>query len=656
MVSSVTELEILTLMGMQPAGISMDSVNPAVADRKLSGLPGAVKLRLGRAETTGGQLGRAARRLQTRNPQRGQVKSPLRDWLAVQGEMVGGSEAAYLVLGASEHAPGAICEKWPARAQPTPQLQATVRAALERGQLSSQEPRGESVSWEALTHVALPLTRGGAVCGAVGLSVRGALPGESKAIADRMAVGVRLLTGLLDSHEEFERVGEMLGLATTLLDHERLAPATHELAAGLARRLGCERVSIGRRRGQRIHIVALSNAVRFSRQSEGVRDLRAAMQEALDQDALIELPCPDDTALVVAKSHEALMLGSGARSVCTIPLAARGEPVGAATFEWQAAGAVAATLRTQLRELALLGGPILELLARADAGALERGRASLARWSERHFGSEGLAKLTMGIVATLIAVVALAPGSYRISARASLEGRVQRALVAAVPGYLSEAHARAGDVVREGDVLARLDDRDLVLEMRKWQSQRAQLEREYREALALQDRTQVSILRARIDQAAAQLGLAEDALRRTQVVAPFDGIVLEGDLDRSLGSPVEQGSVLFEIAPLDGYRIIVEVDGRNIADVAVGQKGRLTLSALPGEPLSLVVERITPISTARDGRNYFRVEAALEEPIDALRPGMEGFAKIDAGRRQLLWIWTHELVDWLRLQLWSFLP
>ncbi len=192
--------------------------------------------------------------------------------------------------------------------------------------------------------------------------------------------------------------------------------------------------------------------------------------------------------------------------------------------------------------------------------------------------------------------------------------------------------------------------------MRKWQSQRAQLELEYREALALQDRTQVSILRAQIDQAAAQLGLAEEALGRTQVVAPFDGIVLEGDLDRSLGSPVERGSVLFEIAPLDGYRIIVEVDGRDITDVAVGQTGRLTLSALPDESISLVVERITPISTARDGRNYFRVEAALEEPIAALRPGMEGVAKIDAGRRRLIWIWTHELLDWLRLQLWSFLP
>ena len=118
----------------------------------------------------------------------------------------------------------------------------------------------------------------------------------------------------------------------------------------------------------------------------------------------------------------------------------------------------------------------------------------------------------------------------------------------------------------------------------------------------------------------------------------------------------EQGRVLFEIAPLDGYRIIVEVDGRDIADVKPAQRGRLTLEALPDQPMPLVVERVTPISTTEDGRNYFRVEAALEQPVPALRPGMQGIAKIEVGRRRLLWIWTHKLLDWLRLTTWSWLP
>jgi hypothetical protein len=114
--------------------------------------------------------------------------------------------------------------------------------------------------------------------------------------------------------------------------------------------------------------------------------------------------------------------------------------------------------------------------------------------------------------------------------------------------------------------------------------------------------------------------------------------------------------VLFQIAPLDGYRIILKVDERAIVGLDVGQPGRLALSARPGAALPFTVERITPVSVAEDGRNYFRVEARLEEPADWLRPGMEGVAKIDAGPRTRLWIWTHGFVDWLRLTLWSWWP
>jgi hypothetical protein len=37
-----------------------------------------------------------------------------------------------------------------------------------------------------------------------------------------------------------------------------------------------------------------------------------------------------------------------------------------------------------------------------------------------------------------------------------------------------------------------------------------------------------------------------------------------------------------------------------------------------------------------------------------LRPGMEGVAKIDIGRRRLIWIWTHSLFDWLRVWTWQY--
>ena len=112
----------------------------------------------------------------------------------------------------------------------------------------------------------------------------------------------------------------------------------------------------------------------------------------------------------------------------------------------------------------------------------------------------------------------------------------------------------------------------------------------------------------------------------------------------------------FEVAPLEAYRVILEVDERDIAEIADGQEGHLVLSAFPNEPLPFTVTKVTPVSTARAGRNYFRVEAHLTHTSARLRPGMEGIGKIAIDRRLLLWIWTHQAVDWLRLQLWSWLP
>ena len=78
---------------------------------------------------------------------------------------------------------------------------------------------------------------------------------------------------------------------------------------------------------------------------------------------------------------------------------------------------------------------------------------------------------------------------------------------------------------------------------------------------------------------------------------------------------------------------------------------------MPGDVIDIHVNKITPISTAEEGRNFFRVEAGLlGEPPAMLRPGMEGVGKIDAGRRNVVWIWTHKISSWFRMFFWSWWP
>ena len=233
---------------------------------------------------------------------------------------------------------------------------------------------------------------------------------------------------------------------------------------------------------------------------------------------------------------------------------------------------------------------------------------------------------------------------------------MQRAAVAPFEGFIAEAPVRAGDTVRAGQLLARLDDRDLRLDRVRYASEREQQTRKYHDALAKHDRPAAGILMAQAAQSGAQIALVDEKLARTRVVAQFDGVVVSGDLSQLLGSPVEQGKVLFEIAPLDSYRVILKIDDRDISHVLPGQSGLLALSGLGGDPMQFQVSKVTSVSTPQDGHNYFRVEATLEKPRAGLRPGMEGVGKVTIDRRKLVWIWTRGMMDWSRIALWTWLP
>ena len=111
-----------------------------------------------------------------------------------------------------------------------------------------------------------------------------------------------------------------------------------------------------------------------------------------------------------------------------------------------------------------------------------------------------------------------------------------------------------------------------MLERLRWQSELEQRLKQQRMALGERDAPQVAILVPQIDQARAQLGLVDDRLAKTRLVAPFDGVVVRGDLSQELGVAVRRGDVLFEVAPLDEYRVVLAVDEHDIDEIVVGRR------------------------------------------------------------------------------------
>jgi RND family efflux transporter MFP subunit len=463
----------------------------------------------------------------------------------------------------------------------------------------------------------------------------------------------------LSSH--IAQAASCLDLLATIAEQPRFLGMAIATTNELATRLRCDRVSLGlMKRNGAVRLCAISHSASFKKQGPLVDAIENAMEEAIDQCAPVTLPPLPSTSRTVTIAHQALAqaVRTPSTSLMSVALAnGKGRVIGAITFERH--GDAPFDMETlQLAEaLAALLGPIVDLQRhshRLFAGRIVDG---LGDTLAALFGPRrpGLKLGAVSIVA-LGLLLAFAEAEHRVTARSVLEAEVQRAVVAPFEGFIRAAPVRAGDTVRAGDLLVALDDRDLVLDRLKWRAERDAVMQKERAALAKHDRSSLAVLNAQVQQAESQLALAEEKLARARILAPFAGIIVSGDLSQALGSPVEKGKVLFEIAPLQSYRLIVNVDERDVRYVAAGQTGAVALAGMPWSPQNLIVSAITPVTVAEEGRNSFRVEARLTELSPQLRPGMEGVAKIHAGRRSVMWIWTRAFVEWLSLAAWKYLP
>jgi RND family efflux transporter MFP subunit len=475
----------------------------------------------------------------------------------------------------------------------------------------------------------------------------------------QIQAGAKWLETMIQLHGSTakEQLVNLVDLVAAGLEHEHFRVAASEVTNELAERFSCQRVSLGFLRYNRVRVEALSHSSRIDQHSNIVRAIRDAMSESLDQGTTVVYPVESEDTVVATRFHAQLAQAQQGAAICTLPLIKDGKALGALLLERVADKPFTAETVEQCEQIGLLLGPVLETRRRDERPLPSKVLESLQNGCAKLFGPRHLPlKVGVALSAVLLIWLSLASAAFRISSDSVLEAEIRRSIVAPQQGYIAAAHVRAGDLVREGDLLATLDDQELRLEQRKWQSQRAQLLKECRKALAGFDRAEVAILNAKRAQAEAQLKLVEQQLARATLVAPFSGLIVKGDLSQALGSPVTRGEVLYEVAPTDEYRVVLKVDDRDIGLVSLGQRGELKLSGIPDKSIDITIDRLTPVSATEEGRNYFRVEAVMSSHSDLMRPGMEGITKIEIGREKLLWIWTRRLVDWLRLFVWNRMP
>jgi len=576
-------------------------------------------------------------------------------WLDILRSSISGMMEALVILD------GVTIARWRNPSLPPESATADGLAALAELAIRHGRPllRGRS---GAQTLLACPVIVAGAACGAAVIELSPRAEEGLRAATSNLQWGAAWLRDRMRQRRseaatlKAGRSALALEILAAALDREGFQEASMATVTELATKLNCDRVALGLAKGESVRLVALSHAAAFTRRMALAQQLEAAMLEAVDQRASLIYPPLDPDAPLVLRAHAALSLRNAGGAVVTIPLVVRDRFIGALLAERPARRPFDQPTLDLLAAAGAALAPILEEKRLNDRWLPQKVAATARNQVERLLGPAHLGR-KLAVALLLCGLVAIwgVYAVYYVDATARVEGRIERTIVAPFDGFVRTASVRAGDVAREGEPIATLDDRDLLLQRLSWIAERQQRRLEYNRALGSRDRAAANIAQAQIEKAEAQVSLVDDMLGRAKILAPFTGVVVEGDLSRSIGGPVHTGDVLFRLAPLNVYRVALNVDESQIADIATGQTGRLLTSSLPDRPFPITVEKITPVAEARDGRTVFRVEAAVDGG-EGLRPGMEGVAKIEIGRRRLAWIWTRSLFDWLALHAWVWLP
>ncbi|HEV2735971.1 MAG TPA: efflux RND transporter periplasmic adaptor subunit [Longimicrobiaceae bacterium] len=203
-------------------------------------------------------------------------------------------------------------------------------------------------------------------------------------------------------------------------------------------------------------------------------------------------------------------------------------------------------------------------------------------------------------------------------------------------GALLDVNVEEGSPVREGQVLARIDAREIAAQVRSAQASYGVAQAALERAEQLRQRQVITAAEYERDQAARDAARAQlDGLRARQgystVRAPSSGVITVKSVES--GDVVGAQTRLFEIADVSTMVVPVRVSELDVVKLSPGDRARVELDALPGRTLDGRIRRVFP--SADPATRLVPVEVALQgEGARAARPGFLARVSLALGQNQ----------------------
>lgn len=234
---------------------------------------------------------------------------------------------------------------------------------------------------------------------------------------------------------------------------------------------------------------------------------------------------------------------------------------------------------------------------------------------------------------------------FAINAAGDITPAEQVSVRPEVNGKIEVLPVDVGDRVKAGQLLFKLDDRELQTQrqqedknVERSRLQLGQAERDYKRAQLLFESKLISQElfedgRTKFDLAKNELALREkslelivERLRKTEVMAPFDSTILTRPI--SVGQAVSgsggfnAGTEVLTIANLNDLIVNAHINQADVTRLHVDQQVQVSVEAVSGLKVVGKVERIAPQSTLKNNIRGFAARILLKDVDNQIRPGM----------------------------------
>jgi multidrug efflux pump subunit AcrA (membrane-fusion protein) len=474
----------------------------------------------------------------------------------------------------------------------------------------------------------------------------------------------------------------VLQLATSVATATGFQSAANNLCNELATRSNATRVTIGWLKGRNIRVKALSHTEQFDKKQELIVEIERAMEECHDQEEVVQFDPNGKSSENVTRAHQALSRSQGGNAVLSIPLRHKDEICGVVTLEFLPNQQLGPQVASGLGIAVELLAPQLWDRYNNDRWLITKAGISTREMTKLLIGPKHMiAKLVGFAVVVAILIIFNIPYNiypapwldcrmtYRVSAPFKFVAKERRTISAPFEGEFEKLATingklvEPGTVVKKGDVLGWMRRDELASKERQARAKASEAHIRGSKFLLNPDRNGggSAAADAYAAQADEQAALAEAEQYRIQIEqaeikSPMDGVVLTGDLKDKQGAKFDPTKDLFTIGRLDSLQAEINVNERDLQlvqeAVKNGKKGEIATRSEPRNKYPIAVDRIVPMGDVQEGANTFRVYANLEQIDPAWLPGMIGEARLEIEKKPLAWVWTHRLIDWLRLKTW----